>query len=438
MPLLKRLTCLLLCPVSKGADCLSHLGYNITMINKGSFSALSYRDFRLFWFGQIISLSGTWMQSVAQGWLVYSLTKSPFYLGIVAAAGALPILLFTFIGGVVADRFPKRNILLTTQALSIIPALALGILTSLGIIKVWEVALLAAFLGTVNAVDVPTRQSFLIEMVGKGNVVNAIALNSAAFNGARITGPMIAGLSIEYFGMPACFFINAASFLAVIIALSRINARGETLGRSEGVVSDFMKGIGFISGRKEIKRAMILIAIFSIVGLPYINLLPVFTAEIFHRGAKGLGFLVGASGIGALTAALGIAVMGNIENKTRFMSIAALFFSAALFAFSLSKTFWISIVVIAIGGWGMVSYLAAANSFIQVSVPDELRGRVMSVYSFVFLGLVPVGNSIMGVAADMVGTADAVMLGGLICLLASAVFARRYLGKLDDGTGPGA
>src|SRR5512144_2747010 len=150
------------------------------------FSALGSRDFRLFWFGQIISLSGTWMQSVAQGWLVYSLTKSPFYLGIVAAAGALPILLFTFIGGVVADRFPKRNILLPTQALSIIPALALGILTSLCIIKVWEVALLAAFLGTVNAVDVPTRQSFLIEMVGKGNVVNAIALNSAAFNGARI------------------------------------------------------------------------------------------------------------------------------------------------------------------------------------------------------------------------------------------------------------
>ncbi len=419
-------------PCLLATECFSFLGYNITMINARSFSALSYRDFRLFWFGQIISLSGTWMQSVAQGWLVYSLTKSPLYLGIVAAAGALPILLFTLLGGVIADMFPKRNILLATQALSIIPALVLGILTSLGVIKVWEVALLAAFLGTINAVDVPTRQSFLIEMVGKGHVVNAIALNSAAFNGARITGPMIAGLSIEYLGLPACFFINAASFLAVIIALSRINARGEILGRSEGVVSDFTKGLSFIGGKKEIKRAMILIGIFSIVGLPYINLLPVFAAEVFHRGAQGLGFLVGASGIGALTAALGIAVMGNIENKTRFMSIAALFFSAALFVFSLSKTFWISIVVITVGGWGMVSYLASANSFIQVSVPDELRGRVMSVYSFVFLGLVPVGNAIMGVAADMVGTADAVMAGGLICLLASAVFARRYLRRSDS------
>ncbi len=420
-------------PHLRVTDCFSLLGYNITMINAKSFSALGYRDFRLFWFGQIISLSGTWMQSVAQGWLVYSLTKSPFYLGIVAAAGALPILLFTLLGGVIADMFPKRNILLATQALSIIPALVLGVLTSFGIIKVWEVALLAAFLGTINAVDVPTRQSFLIEMVGKGHVVNAIALNSAAFNGARITGPMIAGLSNENLGLPGCFFINAASILAVIIALSRIEARGEILGRSEGVVSDFMKGLSFIGGKKEIKRAMILIAIFSIVGLPYINLLPVFAAEVFHRGAQGLGFLVGASGIGALTAALGIAVMGNIENKTRFMSIAALFFSAALFAFSISKTFWISIIVITIGGWGMVSYLASANSFIQVSVPDDLRGRVMSVYSFVFLGLVPVGNAIMGVAADMVGTADAVMMGGLICLLASAVFARRYLRKWDSG-----
>jgi MFS family permease len=329
---------------------------------------------------------------------------------------------------VIADRFPKRNILLVTQALSMIPALALGILTSMGIVKVWEVALLAAFLGTINAVDVPTRQSFLIEMVGRGHVVNAIGLNSAAFNGARIIGPMIAGLSIEYLGMPACFFINALSFLAVIFALSKMDARGDILAKSEGVVSDFVKGIGFIRGKKEIKRAMVLIAVFSVVGLPYINLLPVFAAEVFHRGAQGLGLLVGASGVGALAAALGIAVMGNIENKTRFMSVAALLFSAALLGFSFSRTFWLSIVVIMIGGWGMVSYLAAANSFIQVSVPDELRGRVMSVYSFVFLGLVPVGNSIMGVVADRIGTANAVTAGGVICIVASAVFAKGRVG----------
>lgn len=399
------------------------------MRNTSRFSALTYRDFRLFWFGQLISLSGTWMQSVAQGWLVYSLTQSPFYLGLVAASASLPILLFTLAGGVIADRFPKRSLLLLTQGLSIIPALLLGILTSLDAITVWQVALLAAVLGTINAVDIPTRQSFLIEMVGKGHIVNAIALNSAAFNGARIIGPTIAGLSIAYLGMPACFFINALSFMAVIIALSRMKATGDIQVKSEGVIRDFMKGIAFIKGDREIIRVIILIAVFSLVGLPYITLLPVFAAEVFHEGARGLGFLVGASGIGAFLAAVGIAAKGAIENKTRFMSIAAICFSVALVVFSLSNLFWLSLIVIMAGGWGMVSYLASANSYIQLSVPDELRGRVMSVYSFVFLGTVPIGNAIMGMTADMMGTTHAVTTAGLICLVAAIIFARKYIGK---------
>jgi len=393
------------------------------------FSALSFRDFRLFWFGQLISLSGTWMQSVAQGWLVYSLTKSPFYLGLVAAANSLPILLFTLIGGVVADRFPKRNLLLITQALSVIPAILLGVLTSMEIATVWHVALLAFFLGTINAIDIPTRQSFLAEMVGKGHIVNAIALNSAAFNGARIIGPMIAGLTIAYLGIPACFFLNAASFVAVIAALSRIKIKGEIKIGSEGILKDFMKGIAFMRGSREIIHVMLLITVFSLVGLPYISLLPVFAAEVFNEGAKGFGFLVGASGLGALTAALSIALKGDIKDKTRFMSYSGLCFSIALFAFSLSNIFPVSMFVIMFGGWGMVSYLAAANSYIQVSVPDELRGRVMSVYSFVFLGTVPIGNSIMGVIADKAGTTNAVAGAGIICIIASGIFAKKYLGK---------
>lgn len=399
------------------------------MPNTERFSALSFRDFRLFWFGQLISLSGTWMQSVAQGWLVYSLTKSPFYLGLVAAANSLPILLFTLIGGVVADRFPKRNLLLITQALSIIPAILLGILTSMGIATVWHVALLAFFLGTINAIDIPTRQSFLAEMVGKGHIVNAIALNSAAFNGARIIGPMIAGLTISYLGIPACFFLNAASFIAVIAALSRIKIKGEIKVGSEGILKDFMKGIAFMRGSREIIHVMLLITVFSLVGLPYISLLPVFAAEVFNAGAKGFGFLVGASGLGALTAALSIALKGDIKDKTRFMSYSGLCFSIALFIFSLTKIFSISLFVIMFGGWGMVSYLAAANSYIQVSVPDELRGRVMSVYSFVFLGTVPIGNSIMGVIADKAGTTNAVTGAGIICIIASGIFAKKYLVK---------
>ncbi len=390
------------------------------------FSALSHRDFRLFLTGQTISLSGTWMQSVAQGWLVYSLTKSPFYLGIVAASGALPIMILTLAGGVIADRFPKKKLLLLTQALSILPALALGVLTSMGIATVWHIAVIAFFLGAINAIDIPVRQSFLIEMVGKGDIVNAIALNSAVFNGSRIIGPVIAGVSIAYFGIPACFFINALSFIAVIIALAMMQSPGRSTVTSEGVIRDFMKGIRFIRGRREILHVISLIAVFSLVGIPYINLIPVFAGEVYHEGPRGLGFLVGASGIGALTAALGIAVAGNIGNKLRFMSAAALCFSFALIVFSLTGLFWLALVVIAVGSWGMVSYLASANSFIQVSVPDELRGRVMSVYSFVFLGIVPVGNTLMGITADLIGTRQAVLWGGGVCLMFSALFSLKY------------
>ena len=391
------------------------------------FSAFSFRDFRLFWFGQIISLSGTWMQSVAQGWLVYSLTKSPLYLGMVAAAGSLPILLFSLIGGVIADRYPKRNLLLFTQALSIVPALALGLLTSAGMVTVWHVAALAALLGTINALDIPVRQSFLAEMVGKGHIVNAIALNSAAFNGARIIGPVVAGMAIAYLGIPACFYLNDLSFAAVIIALIRIQARGDTRARSHGMLNDFLHGLRFVVQCRDIRNVFFLIAVFSIIGLPYISLLPVFAAEVFHEGAKGLGFLVGASGIGALTAALGIAARGDIRNKTRFMAITGLCFSLALLAFSLSEIFWVSLIVIMACGWGMVSYLAAANSFIQIGVPDELRGRVMSLYSLVFLGTVPIGNAVMGIVADRLGTPRAVTASGILCLMAAAVFARTYL-----------
>ncbi len=371
------------------------------------------------------------MQSVAQGWLVYSLTKSPFYLGMVAAAASLPILLFTLPAGVLADRLPKRNLLLYTQAFSIVPAVLLGILTSLKVVAVWQVALLAALLGSINAIDIPTRQSFLAEMVGRGQVVNAIALNSAAFNGARIIGPMIAGFVIAYIGLPACFFLNAVSFGAVIFALSKMKTRGEIRVKPEGMIKDFVKGIEFVKGNTEIVAVIALIGVFSLVGLPYISLLPVFAGEVFHRGAKGYGFLMGASGIGALTAAVGIAAKTRISNTLKIMSMAALCFSTALLAFSVSRIFWVSLLIIMFGGWGMVSYLALANSFIQMSVPDELRGRVMSVYSFVFLGTVPIGNAIMGVVADRIGTTHAVSAGGVICIAAALLFARRY-GKKED------
>ncbi|MEW6675375.1 MAG: MFS transporter [Nitrospirota bacterium] len=397
------------------------------MSNSQRFSALYQRDFRLFWFGQLISLSGTWMHSVAQGWLVYSLTRSPFYLGMVAAIASLPILLFTLIGGVVADRFLKRNLLLLTQALSIVPALMLGILTDLNIITVWHVALLAALLGTVNAFDIPARQSFLVEVVGKGHLLNAIALNSAAFNGARMIGPVIAGLTIAYIGLPACFYLNALSFLAVIIALSKMRMGGDIKVSSRGLIGDFMEGVRFIKNEREIYRIILLIAVFSLMGIPYMTLLPVFAVEVLGAGPEGLGFLVGATGAGALSAALFIAFKGDIKEKSRFMSLSALCFSFSLFAFSVSKAFYLSIAILIFTGWGIVSFLATANSFIQLSVPDNLRGRVMSVYALVFLGTAPIGNSIIGVSADYLGTTNAVAISGIICITASVVFMHRKL-----------
>ncbi len=293
------------------------------MLFKKSFSSLKIRDYRLFWLGQLISLSGTWMQSVAQSWLVYELTGSPFYLGLVAASGTLPILLFTLAGGIVADRFRKRNLLLFTQALSIIPAFLLGLLTDLHIIEVWQVAVLAGILGTINAFDIPARQSFMSELVGKEHLTNAIALNSAAFHGARMIGPVFAGIAIARIGLPACFYLNAISFIAVIIALSMIKTMGEKHETSAGITKSLIEGLQFVKKQSDIFRLIIMITIFSLIAMPFITLLPVFAGEIFNKGAEGFGLLVGATGAGALSAALFLAFKGDIGNKTKFIAFSA-------------------------------------------------------------------------------------------------------------------
>jgi MFS family permease len=395
------------------------------------FSALRYRDFRLFWIGQLVSLSGTWMQSVAQGWLVYSLTKSPFYLGMVAAAGSLPILLFTLAGGIIADRFRKRNLLLMTQASSIVPALLLGALTEFHLIAIWQVAFLAALLGTINAFDIPARQSFLVDLVGRNSLTNAIALNSAAFHGARMVGPVIAGMAIAYIGLPACFYLNAFSFLAVIVALSKIRTMGDIRGSSKGFIKDFTEGIQYMRSKPDVYRTIILIAFFSLLGMPFITLLPAFADQVFRAGAKGFGFLVGATGAGALSAALMLAFKGDITEKGRFMSVAALFFPVSLLVFSLSSSFYLALASLAVIGWSLVSFLATANSFIQLAVPDNLRGRAMSVYTLVFLGTAPIGNSLLGTFADVVGSARAVGISALLCIIASVIFSLKM--KMSEG-----
>ncbi len=409
------------------------------------FPALYVRDFRVFWIGQLISFSGTWMQSTAQGWLVYSITKSPFYLGLVATASSLPVLLFTLIGGVVADRLMKRKLLVITQTLSMLPALSLAVLIDLKLVTVWQIMLFATLLGTVNAFDVPARQSFLVEMVQKGRLLNAIALNSAAFNGARIIGPFFAGLTIASIGVAACFYVNAVSFLAAIAALLMIRTKSEagkglflkpsadadSSGRLSVLIRDLREGLSFVRGEKNIFRILLLVATFSLFGIPFVTLLPVFAEDILKVGPKGLGILAGASGVGALIAAVFIAFKGEIEKKGRLMTAAGLIFCAALLSFSLSKDYPASIMILVLAGWGMVSFLAVANSFIQLSTPDLLRGRVMSFYAFVFLGIAPVGNALMGSIAHVVGTDRTVSIGSFLCLLAVLLTSKR-LRAMDE------
>ena len=408
------------------------------------FPALYVRDFRIFWIGQVISFSGTWMQSTAQGWLVYSLTKSPFYLGLVATAASLPVLFFTLIGGVAADRLMKRKLLVVTQTLSMIPALALAVLIDLKMVTVWQIMVFATLLGTINAFDVPARQSFLIEMVQKGRLLNAIALNSAAFNGARIIGPFIAGITIASIGVAACFYVNTVSFLAAVIALlmirtgsgegkglsARPSPESPTKGGLTVLFQDLGEGLSFVKGERNVLRILLLVATISLLGIPFVTLLPVFAEDILKVGPRGLGVLAGSSGIGALTAALFIAFRGEIERKGRLMVWAGMTFGAALLVFSFSRDYLASSIILVFAGWGVVSFLAVANSFIQLRTPDVLRGRVMSVYALVFLGIAPIGNAVMGSVAHMAGTDRAVSIGASLCLLA-VMLSSKHLRSMD-------
>jgi MFS family permease len=353
---------------------------------------------------------------------VYSLTKSPLHLGIVASLSSLPILLFTLIGGSVADRYPKRNIVIVTQTLSIFPALILGFLTYYNVVEVWHVALLGFLFGTINAFDVPARQAYMVELVGKGDITNAIALNSAAFNGARVIGPMMAGILIASLSMPACFFINALSFVPVIFALSRIKLAGTMKLQHKG----FFDGMGecwrFVKEEKQILYIMSLIAIFSLFGIPYVTMMPVLAEEVLNEGVKGLSMLVSSAGIGSLAAALYIAFKGEIRNQGMFIPLVACVFSVAIMAVSFSHHFYLSMFFIFFAGGGIVSFLAVCNSFIQHTVPDALRGRVMGLYTLAFLGFAPLGNTAIGFMAHFIGTLESLHLFAAVCIISSLIF----------------
>jgi MFS family permease len=386
--------------------------------------ALRHRNFQLFFSGQLISLIGTWMQSVAQSWLVYRLTGSALLLGSVGFASQIPVFLFAPLGGITADRLNRRHIVITTQVAAMALAFVLAALTLSHKVQVWHVFMLASLLGVVNAFDIPGRQSFLVEMVGRDDLMNAIALNSSMFNGARVIGPAIAGILVAKIGEGWCFFGNAVSYIAVIIGLLLMRVQSPVRAAMASPLEHMMEGFRFVERTAPIKALLLLLGLVSLVGMPYVVLMPIFADQILHGGARGLGILMGATGVGALFGALTLAFRQGVKGLGRWVAWCCAGFGASLAVFALSHTFWLSVFLLMPVGYSMMLQMACSNTLIQVMVPDALRGRVMAVYSMMFMGMAPIGALLGGVLADRLGAPHTVAIGGLACLLGAGWFGQ--------------
>jgi MFS family permease len=391
--------------------------------------ALRHRNFQLFFSGQLISLIGTWMQSVAQSWLVYRLTGSALLLGSVGFASQIPVFLFAPLGGIAADRFNRQRIVIATQTAAMLLAFVLAALTLTNRVQVWHVFLLASLLGIVNAFDIPGRQSFLVDMVGKEDLMNAIALNSSMFNGARVIGPAIAGILVAKIGEGWCFFANAVSYIAVIIGLllMRVSSPVRAIGASP--FEHMMEGFRFVNQTAPIRALLLLLGLVSLVGMPYVVLMPIFADQILHGGARGLGILMGATGVGALLGALTLAFREGVKGLGRWVAWCCAGFGVSLTVFSLSHNFWLSVILLLPVGYTMMLQMACSNTLIQVMVPDALRGRVMAVYSMMFMGMAPIGALLGGAIAERLGAPVTVAIGGVASVF-GAVWFRFQLPKI--------
>ena len=387
--------------------------------------SLRHRNFQLFFSGQLISLIGTWMQNVAQSWLVYRLTGSSLLLGTVSFAGQIPVFPMAPLAGMVADRWNRRTIVIITQTASMILAFILAALTLMKRITVWEIVLLAALLGVVNAFDIPARQSFLVEMVGREDLMNAIALNSSIFNSARIIGPGIAGILVASIGEGWCFFANAVSYIAVIAGLfmMKIPPR-QAEGAIKSAFDHIAEGFRFVRKTAPIRALLLILGLVSLVGMPYTVLMPVFAKNVLHGDATTLGVLGSASGIGALIGALALASRTRVHGLGRWVWIACASFGAFLILFSLSHWYAASALLLVPVGFSLMTQMGATNTLVQSMVPDRLRGRTMAVYSMMFMGMAPLGAILAGAAADRIGAPTTVAVGGAISIAAAIVFAR--------------
>lgn len=388
-----------------------------------TFRALRHRNFQLFFAGQFVSLTGTWMQSVAQSWLVYRMTGSVLLLGTIGFASQIPVLLLAPIGGSVADRYDRHKILIVTQTAAMILAGILAFLTLTGSVQIWHLMVLAAGFGIANAFDIPARQAFVTDMVGREDLINAIALNSSMFNGARIVGPAIAGILVAAVGEGWCFLGNAVSYIAVIGGLLAMKITPVVRTSLKSPIADIAEGFGYVAKTSPIRALLLLLGLVSLMGMPYAVLMPVFADKYLGGGSGTLGILMGASGIGALIAALTLASRKQVFGLGKWVAGACAGLGLALILFSLSRNIWLSAVLLIPVGFAMMTQMSSSNTLVQAMIPDEIRGRVMSVYSMMFMGMAPLGALLAGTIAEIIGPAETVAIGGCVCIVGGLIFA---------------
>jgi MFS family permease len=387
-----------------------------------TFSALRHRNFRLFFSGQLVSLIGTWMQNTAQGWLVYEMTGSKWLLGVVTAVNSAPMLLFSIWGGSIADRHSKRNIVLWTQSSMMMLAFTFAALVASGHITTWQILVVAALRGLAMAFDMPARQAFMVEMTSREDLMNAISLNSSIVNGARVIGPSIAGFLIAKIGIAMCFFVDGLSYIAVLAALGMMRLPEFVKPqRTSSAREHVLEGFSYVWGHRRMKTLLILFGVVGIFGWSYSVLMPAFATDVLRIGAGGYGALLSANGVGALLGALTVASVGHRVSR-RFLVFGGLWiFSGMLLLLAFVNNFYLALLLLAIGGWGMLLFFSTTNTLLQTYASDEMRGRVMGIWALVFGGMAPIGGLEAGSLSHYLGVRWTVAIGALVCALAALV-----------------
>lgn len=386
-----------------------------------AFPALKYRNYRLYFAGQLVSLIGTWLQTVAQGFLVYEITRSALWVGLIGALQTLPVLFFALLGGVIVDRFKKRNVLYITQAGQMILALVLGVLVLMGAADRYVIAVLSVFLGILTAIDMPARQTFMHNLVKRKDLSSAVSLSAGTFNGARIVGPASAGILISLFGAGGAFILNGLSFVAVIVALYLMKVREEVAPVHLHPWQAIKEGLTYSFSHEVIRPVLLLATVNSVFGWSYITVMPVIARDVFYEGARGLGYLQAAAGVGAVAGAILVSAFSRRKPARLFILGGSLVFSLSILVFSFTQTLLMGMTVLLFAGFGLLSAFSMMNTTIQTRATDEIRGRVMSIYTLMFVGMAPFGNLLVGYLSELFGVMNALRINAIILLITLAI-----------------